>query len=194
MYIFGYRADEAGFIWTTNNELILKNQHLIIAPVYIFIVIVFVWGSNLLGDSKGKLILSVLASIFSFFGLSAFLYFSENIARHLLMSSILMGIVSWIHFCMLHMHIAFKNEGKKQPSDWRLMGQEIYLKGVKLNFKSYKTQCDEWDHDHCAFCSEKFCLDIKDALKEGYATEDNYHWVCLKCYEDFKRDFEWVVK
>lgn len=30
-------------------------------------------------------------------------------------------------------------------------------------------------------------------LHEGYATDDNYHWVCTKCFNDFKDMFEWKV-
>ena len=32
-----------------------------------------------------------------------------------------------------------------------------------------------------------------DALCEGYCTEDQYHWVCKDCFEDFKKQFQWNV-
>ena len=27
----------------------------------------------------------------------------------------------------------------------------------------------------------------------AYSTEDRYHWICPKCFNDFKDMFEWVV-
>ena len=77
--------------------------------------------------------------------------------------------------------------------DWRLCGQEDYLKGVTLQRKRYLRYSSTWDHDHCEFCWAKFAEEdlIPDALHEGYATEDNYHWVCESCFEDFKEQFEW---
>ena len=28
--------------------------------------------------------------------------------------------------------------------------------------------------------------ELSDALHEGYTTENNYYWICGKCFEDFK--------
>jgi hypothetical protein len=54
--------------------------------------------------------------------------------------------------------------------DWRLQGQEKYLKGVSLNLKKYSTYHDAWDHDHCEFCWAKFSLKgSSEDLDEGYA-------------------------
>ena len=75
--------------------------------------------------------------------------------------------------------------------DWRLQGQEKYLKGVTLERKKYVKYRDGWEHDHCEFCSAKFSLEKGD-LHEGYATEDNYRWICDTCFNDFKDLFEWV--
>ena len=78
--------------------------------------------------------------------------------------------------------------------DWRLMGQENYLKGVKLSFQTYRRRRPDWDHDHCEFCSAKFMEDdLPDALREGYTTDNQYHWVCPTCFEDFKDRFEWAL-
>ena len=78
--------------------------------------------------------------------------------------------------------------------DWRLQGQDLVLKGKTLYWRQYKAYSDKWKHDHCAFCFEEFNEnDNPDALHEGYATEDNYHWVCRECFDDFKRMFEWEV-
>lgn len=79
------------------------------------------------------------------------------------------------------------------PDDWRRQGQERYLKGAKLALKMYHAYRADWDHDHCEFCGEKFSETLQDALKEGYATEDNYSWICRPCFMDFKDEFDWKV-
>lgn len=78
--------------------------------------------------------------------------------------------------------------------DWRLQGQDKYLKGKVVERKKYQCYRDGWDHDHCEFCGTKFSLDISDALKVGYATKNNYYWICDACFEDFKALFEWKVE
>ena len=40
--------------------------------------------------------------------------------------------------------------------DWRLRGQEDYLSGKVLYFRTWKAPKKEWDHDHCEFCWDKF--------------------------------------
>jgi hypothetical protein len=77
-------------------------------------------------------------------------------------------------------------------NDWRLQGQEKYLTGVTLVLKQYQPYREGWDHDHCAFCWQKFSLNAKD-LHEGYATEDNYHWICVPCFNEFKSLFGWQL-
>lgn len=78
--------------------------------------------------------------------------------------------------------------------DWRLQGQEQVLKGKTFYWRQYKAYNDKWEHDHCAFCFEKFNeSDSPDALHEGYITEDNYHWVCRECFGDFRNLFGWKV-
>jgi hypothetical protein len=81
-------------------------------------------------------------------------------------------------------------------SDWRLTNQEAYLKGatlVRRRYRRYAKNAD-WDHDHCEFCWAKFMMeDHPDVLHEGYATLDDYHWICPACFEDFKEQFEWVL-
>ena len=70
---------------------------------------------------------------------------------------------------------------------------------------------DSWEHDHCEFCWAKFmdpayseehraAVEADPAiLTEGYTTTDEhsqgaeYHWVCLRCFEDFKERFRWEV-
>ena len=82
----------------------------------------------------------------------------------------------------------------REQIDWRLQGQEKYLKGVTLSWKSYARPSKSWDHDHCEFCWEKFMdADTPDTLHEGYATTDNNRWICAQCFADFADMFDWVV-
>ena len=82
-----------------------------------------------------------------------------------------------------------------EKDDWRLTNQEEYLKGVTLQWKTYSKYRPGWEHDHCEFCFAKFMEPgEEDTLHEGYATEDNDHWVCEKCFEDFKDMFKWKVR
>ncbi len=80
-------------------------------------------------------------------------------------------------------------------NDWRLTGQEKYLKGVTLYWRIYTRSSESWDHDHCEFCWAKFMVeDHPDVLHEGYTTEDEYRWICKKCFEDFKGIFDWKIR
>jgi hypothetical protein len=76
--------------------------------------------------------------------------------------------------------------------DWRLQGQERYLKGAALTRRRWRESRRGWDHDHCEFCSIKFTDERDpDALHEGWATVDEYRWICDNCYRDFKERFGW---
>jgi hypothetical protein len=77
-------------------------------------------------------------------------------------------------------------------SDWRLQGQDRYLKGRDLIRKKYKKYRDNWDHDHCEFCGRKISERPGD-LNVGYTTTDDYHWVCEDCFKDFAALFQWRV-
>jgi len=83
-----------------------------------------------------------------------------------------------------------------EKDDWRLQGQEKYLKGVTLFRRAYR-RCGKnpnWDHDHCEFCLTKFTVEDHTAgLHVGYATEDDYRWICEACFHDFKDMFRWEV-
>ncbi len=81
-----------------------------------------------------------------------------------------------------------------RKDDWRLSGQERYLQGATLYWKPYTRYREDWDHDHCEFCWAKFMVeDYSDVLHEGYATEDDYRWICESCFEDFKDMFEFKL-
>ena len=82
--------------------------------------------------------------------------------------------------------------GTTDESDWRLSGQERYLKGVALVHCQYHRNAKNptWDHDHCAFCSVKFMVeDYPGVLRMGYSTTDDYHWIC----ENMLRGFQGYV-
>ena len=83
-----------------------------------------------------------------------------------------------------------------ETSDWRLRGQEKYLAGASLAHRSYRPYAANrnWDHDHCAFCWAKFMVqDRPDVLHEGYTTQDDYFWICERCFQDFREQFRWTV-
>ena len=91
--------------------------------------------------------------------------------------------------------VTFGEQMMMPKDDWRRPGGE-FLHGVPLVHRKYRQnqKNPKWDHDHCEFCGVTFSLmDIPEDLKEGYATEDDYRWVCPKCFEDFRDEFKWVV-
>lgn len=84
----------------------------------------------------------------------------------------------------------------REAGDWRLQGQEQYLAGVTLVHRCYRQNPTnpDWDHDHCEFCWKTFALvDEPDVLHQGYATEDDYRWICEPCFDDFADLFGWKV-
>lgn len=79
-----------------------------------------------------------------------------------------------------------------EKDDWRLNGQQKYLSDKILYLRKWEASDEDWDHEHCTFCWEKFSDDADD-LHEGYTTEDEYYWICSDCYNDFKEMFGWKV-
>ena len=80
-----------------------------------------------------------------------------------------------------------------EKNDWRLQGQEEYLKGETLYYKKYTKYSDEWEHEHCEFCGDKIS-EYDGDLHEGYCTKDEKCWICEKCFNDFKKMFDWKVE
>lgn len=81
-----------------------------------------------------------------------------------------------------------------EEDDWRLNGQEEYLKGVHLRLKPYRLGAPGYDHEHCEFCWQEIAaFDYADAQREGYTTDDKLYWVCVGCFEDFTEMFDWKV-
>ena len=81
-----------------------------------------------------------------------------------------------------------------KADDWRLTGQERSLAGAVLRWSEWHRPGPEWDHDHCAFCWAK-CMEepLPGALHAGYTTADTSHWVCVRCFADFRERFGWRV-
>jgi hypothetical protein len=83
----------------------------------------------------------------------------------------------------------------EKEQDWRLTGQERYLKGKTFEKKRYTAPGPGWDHDHCAFCLAKFMeREEPGTTQEGCVTEDNQHWICSQCFADFQNEFKWTIK
>ncbi len=84
-----------------------------------------------------------------------------------------------------------------EKDDWRLQGQARYLSGKRLYRIPFRPCSAAEDHDHCAFCMDKFMLH-PDCLSEGYCTapenQPGAHWLCPACYEDFRAQFGWTVE
>lgn len=78
--------------------------------------------------------------------------------------------------------------------DWRLQGQEAFLANRTLRWSKWSPPRADWDHDHCAFCWTEIGPEVTDhcPLDSGWVTEDDeYHWVCRDCFEDFRERFNW---
>lgn len=76
-----------------------------------------------------------------------------------------------------------------EKNDWRLIDQMDYLYKETVTYKYYEIRSESWDHDHCEFCTDKF----DKPRQKGYATKDDYYWICETCYEDFKNMFQFQL-
>jgi Zn-finger protein len=79
--------------------------------------------------------------------------------------------------------------------DWRRQGQERYLAGQALRFTKWWPYREGWDHDHCEFCWAEFSAEPQaDNNQTGYVTsDDSYHWICSRCFADFREEFRWRI-
>ena len=100
--------------------------------------------------------------------------------------------IEYIRMVQLHQKTMKERYAMLEKNDWRLTNQEEYLKNAKLNFSRYKVLSPHWDHDHCAFCWEKFG-ENDESLKQGYCTPDKTYWICEECFNDFKDMFNFQV-
>jgi hypothetical protein len=86
--------------------------------------------------------------------------------------------------------------------DPRLSEQEDYfegLMGVTLHKRTYFLWQQDWDHDHCEFCSARFVVSgdktaSPEALTAGWTTDDEYQWICDGCFRDFHEHFGWTIR
>jgi len=82
-----------------------------------------------------------------------------------------------------------------ETDDWRIQGQERYLRGVRLQLQAYAPAREGNDHDHCEFCSAKFMVaGAHGSLADGYSTLDRERWICRQCFEDFVARFSWTIE
>ena len=72
-------------------------------------------------------------------------------------------------------------------NDWRIRDQKEYLNKKKIK-KNVFMKKENWDHEHCEFCWEKFLSGT-----EGFCTEDEKYWICETCFRDFKDAFGWTL-
>ena len=75
--------------------------------------------------------------------------------------------------------------------DWRLTNQFDYLSNKRIK-KAKFSDYPEKDHEHCSFCWGKFG-NAEEFLQHGYCTDDEHHWICNKCFDDFKELFQWKL-
>jgi hypothetical protein len=82
-----------------------------------------------------------------------------------------------------------------EGEDWRLHGQERYLRGARFQRAEYRAPSATWDHDHCEFCNGKFSEhETGDGVaRAGWRSEDEYRWVCDACFADFREPLGFVV-
>lgn len=85
-----------------------------------------------------------------------------------------------------------------ESNDWRQTDQKAYLDKATFEHRPFTPPSDNphWDHEHCSFCWAKFMAKVPDSdptvMAEGYVSEDD-HWVCDRCFDDFREEFEWTV-
>ncbi len=84
-----------------------------------------------------------------------------------------------------------------KKDDWRLDGQEVYLKDAILKYSKFNAKKYGHNHAHCQFCFATF-MEIEDPeiLNWGYCTlyrKKSECWICEKCFNDFKDIFNWKV-
>ena len=76
--------------------------------------------------------------------------------------------------------------------DWRIMGQESYLLGKKLQYRRYDRSICREDYLQCEFCWDLFDKDPEHPLMAYFEPEGKY-WICSRCFNDFKEHFLWTI-
>lgn len=75
--------------------------------------------------------------------------------------------------------------------DWRINNQMDYMFRARLLHTTF-AESSRGDHEHCEFCWDKFG-EGEGMLHSGYCTLDGYRWICERCFQDFRDQFEWKV-
>ena len=80
-------------------------------------------------------------------------------------------------------------------NDPRLETDNSFLAQFHWKWKKWSQTRENWDHDHCEFCGAKFMnANGPNILHEGYATPDDYYWICSNCFNDFKQLYNWQME
>jgi hypothetical protein len=77
-------------------------------------------------------------------------------------------------------------------TDWRV-DLAVHTRGATFTLKKYVRRSEQWDHDHCEACTQTFSETILGTLREGYATSDNYRWICPDCFRDLRQEMGWKL-
>ncbi len=78
--------------------------------------------------------------------------------------------------------------------DPRLATDNSFLADFTWHWKTWTQTRENWDHDHCEFCGEKFMgQGVPHTLQEGYTTDDEYYWICKRCFTDSDELYHWKV-
>ncbi len=77
--------------------------------------------------------------------------------------------------------------------DWRIMGQEGYLKKRTVFHKKFNVLTTPIGYRQCEFCYSIFS-DEPGKLKHGYHEPISDSWICEDCFQDFKDMFQWTVE
>ncbi|MDR3076074.1 MAG: hypothetical protein LBU26_02135 [Synergistaceae bacterium] len=77
-------------------------------------------------------------------------------------------------------------------NDWRFQGQDKYLNEAELLHMPYLPYSEQWEHEHCDFCTAKIS-NYEGDLHIAYCTINKRHWICEECFNDFKDMFKWKV-
>jgi len=84
-------------------------------------------------------------------------------------------------------------------NDWRLDGQEQQLRkllqGAAISWTVWSPRHGGRGHDHCEFCWAKIWDRARgsEEYDRGYVTLDSHHWICERCFADFKDRFGFHV-
>ena len=82
----------------------------------------------------------------------------------------------------------------EQAEDWRYENAKR-LMGATFSARTYQKPSDEWDHEHCVGCWQKFAEsgEPPDVIQAGYVTS-NDAWICPECFADLHVLLKWSLE